>query len=103
MTHLNLALHHHPPEVVDSVGQRTLAGNIGIAPASSCEQTQFYLRLWIQIRIQFPSCIRIQERKNFKQNQKKCKEIGNKKLQFIQIFKVNLQQPHCFFLLSNLQ
>ena len=27
---LNLALHHHPPEVVDGVGEGTLAGNISI-------------------------------------------------------------------------
>jgi hypothetical protein len=33
--YLNLAFHHHPPEVVDGVGQRTLARNIRIAPASS--------------------------------------------------------------------
>ena len=30
---LDLALHHHPPEVVDGVGQRTLARDVGIAPA----------------------------------------------------------------------
>ncbi len=33
--YLNLALHHHPPEVVDGVGEGSLAGNVGIAATSS--------------------------------------------------------------------
>ena len=34
---LDLALHDHPPEVVDRVGQRPLAGDVRIAAAGSLQ------------------------------------------------------------------
>ena len=90
--------------VLSTISLRTWPSrNIMQEPLSriSCpepSERQMLPGLWIRIRIQFLSWTRIQIQEG---NFFKCKKIG-KNCKFIQIFKVNLYNIHCFVHFSNL-